>query len=73
MTLNPTGDDGRPGDALCTLDDPATFTSSGVNTFTAPTTGDDRCPTLAADESLQKVVVRLAVQGETERTQVCGR
>jgi hypothetical protein len=36
---------GKPGDAVCTLDDPATFTSSGVQTFTAPTT----CPNLTGD------------------------
>ena len=37
-----------PGDALCTLSDPATFTSSGVQTFGAPGT----CPTLAQPTSL---------------------
>ena len=29
---------GHPGDAVCTLHDPRIFTSSGVQTFTAPTT-----------------------------------
>ena len=33
---------GAPGDAVCTLNDPATFTASGVQTFTVPTT----CPNL---------------------------
>ena len=33
---------GYPGDVVCTLDDPATFTASGVQTFTVPTT----CPNL---------------------------
>ena len=36
---------GHPGNAVCTLDDPGTFTSSGVQTFTAPTT----CPNLTGD------------------------
>ena len=57
VTLNSTDDNGTPGDALCTLDDPATFTSSGVNTFTAPTTGDDRCPTLATDTTYAVLVL----------------
>ena len=33
---------GNPGDAICTLNDPGTFTASGVQTFTVPTT----CPNL---------------------------
>ena len=40
VTLNANGD-GNPGDALCTLGDPASFTGSGVHTFAAPAT----CPT----------------------------
>ena len=32
----------NPGDAVCTLNDPGTFTASGVQTFTVPTT----CPNL---------------------------
>ena len=33
---------GYPGDVVCTLDDPATFTASGVQTFTVPSS----CPNL---------------------------
>ena len=47
VTLN-ADNSGVPGDALCTLNDPATFTASGVHKFSAPTTGTDLCPTLAA-------------------------
>ena len=65
VTLNPTDDDGKPGDALCTLDDPDTFTTSTgltfiVHTFTAPTTGDNLCPTLAADTTYAVLVLRAA-------------
>ena len=41
-------DSGTPGDALCTLSDPATFTSSGIQTFAAPTSGA-RCTVLSAN------------------------
>ena len=54
VTVNPVGDDGEPGDALCTLGDPGTFTASGVQTFTA----DSSCPTLAADTTYAAVVLR---------------
>ena len=43
-----------PGAALCTLNDPATFTSSGVQTFTAPAT----CPTLEPGNTYFVVVTR---------------
>ena len=33
---------GAPSDVVCTLDDPATFTASGVQTFTVP----NSCPNL---------------------------
>ena len=46
VTLN-ANNSGDPGDALCTLTDPATFTASGVNAFGAPSSGTT-CPTLAA-------------------------
>ena len=38
---------GEPGDELCTLVDPPTFTSSGLQTFSVPTAGTDRCANLA--------------------------
>ena len=45
---------GWPGDAICTLNDPATFTASGVQTFTVPTT----CPNLAANAHYDVVLKR---------------
>ena len=59
VTLN-TDDSGNPGDALCTLDDPASFTSGAVNTFDAPASGTDRCPRLAASTTYFVVVTRVA-------------
>ena len=47
-----------PNSALCTLNDPPTFSSSGVQTFSAPTTGTDLCPTLAASTRYFVVVTR---------------
>ena len=45
-----------PGDALCTLTDPASFSASGVHTFDAPST--DPCPTLLARTDYFVVVER---------------
>ena len=49
VTLNGTTTDSShnviPGSVLCTLDDPASFTTNAVNTFTAPTSGT-LCPRL---------------------------
>ena len=44
VTLN-ANNSGDPGDALCTLTDPATFTASGVQGFDAPSSGTT-CPRL---------------------------
>ena len=50
--------DGNPASsALCTLTDPATFSTSGVQTFDAPTT--DPCPTLAASTTYFAVIERV--------------
>ena len=49
---------GQPGNTLCTLDDPPNFRSSGVNTFTVPTSGSDMCPTLAASTTYYLVIKR---------------
>ena len=38
---------GLPGEALCTLSDPATFAGSGLHSFSVPTTGTALCPELA--------------------------
>ena len=56
VTLN-ADNNGNPGDALCTLSDPATFTSSGVQTFSAPGT----CPALAASTAYFAVIDRVLV------------
>ena len=54
VTLNANGN-GNPGDALCTLGDPASFTGSGVHTFAAPAT----CPTLTASTTYFAVIERV--------------
>ena len=48
---------GLPGTLLCTLNDPATFTGSGVQTFTAPAS-DPTCPTLEGGKTYFVVVDR---------------
>ena len=47
----------NPGDALCTLDDPATFSASGLHTFTAPANGT-LCPELAPSTNYLVVITR---------------
>ena len=49
---------GSPGNALCRLIDPSGFTSSGLQTFTVPTTDTNPCPTLVADTSYFAVITR---------------
>ena len=56
VTLNEGGTD--PGAALCTLTNPTTFGTSGVQFFETPTTGDDACPPLAASTSYFAVIER---------------
>ena len=60
VTLNE-NDNGNPGDALCTLSDPVSFTSGAVNTFDAPTT----CPTLAASTTYFAVIERVTNTSDT--------
>ncbi len=50
-----------PGDVLCTLSDPATFTGLGVHTFDAPET----CPTLEPGRPYFAVIHRSAFSGGT--------
>ena len=45
-----------PGNALCTLTDPASFSATGVHTFDAPST--DPCPTLSASTDYFVVLAR---------------
>ena len=56
VTLNEESS-GNPGDALCTLDDPATFSSSGLHTFTAPATGT-LCPEFAPSTNYLVAITR---------------
>ncbi len=67
MTLNSVAGSGEPGSSLCTLTDPATFTSSAVNTFDAPTTGTE-CPDLAPTTTYFVVMERLQVTGSSNIT-----
>ena len=55
MTLN-ANNNGNPGDVLCTLTNPASFTSEAVHVFNAPTTG---CPTIAASIAYFVVIERV--------------
>ena len=57
VTLNEDSS-GEPGNALCTLTDPSSFSANAVNTFTAPTTGTGVCPTLASNQSYFVVMTR---------------
>ena len=54
-TLNAVASNGNPGASLCTLGDPSSFTSSGVQTFSAPV----GCPTLAAGTTYFVVIERV--------------
>ena len=57
VTVNTGGlNDDIPGDALCTLTDPVSFSASGVNRFYAPST--DPCPTLSAGTDYFVVLAR---------------
>ena len=47
-----------PGTELCTLDDPASFSASGVNTFTASTSGNNLCPKLTHSTTYFVVLTR---------------
>ena len=60
VTLN-SEDSGDPDEALCTLEDPLTFSSSGLHTFKAPTTGANLCPTLTASTTYFAVLNRATV------------
>ena len=46
-----------PGEVVCTLANPSSFSSSGIQTFTAPSTGT-KCPTLAANTTYFIVIER---------------
>ena len=58
VTLN-ADDNGNPGDALCTLSDPSSFTAIAVNTFDAST-----CPTLAPSTTYFAVIDRVTITSD---------
>ncbi|WP_420622804.1 choice-of-anchor R domain-containing protein [Candidatus Poriferisodalis sp.] len=55
VTVNSVASDGEPGDALCTLTDPSTFTTPGVIAFDTPT-GESACPQLATETTYFVVI-----------------
>ncbi len=59
VTLN-ADNNGNPGAGLCTLRDPASFTSAAVNTFDAPATGTNGCPSLAPSTTYFVVMKQLS-------------
>ena len=68
VTLNEQASNGEPGDALCTLNDPAAFDEYALNTFTAPTTGDAICPLLQGSTTYFVVVHRSSGQTAIDLT-----
>ena len=67
VTLNEVSS-GNPGTALCTLTDPATFSSSGVHTFDAPKRSP--CPTLTANTTYFAVIERVIVTTDNTELKV---
>ena len=63
VTLN-ADDNGNPGDALCTLSDPSSFTAMAVNTFDTPPTGTRHCPTLEASTTYFAVIDRVTITSD---------
>ena len=66
VRLHQVKSNGDPGDALCTLSDPASFSSPGVNTFAAPTSGVGACPALATGSTYAVVAERVSGTASTE-------
>ena len=60
---------GDPGNVLCTLTDPASFTSAGLHSFTAPTSGT-KCPTLTANMTYFAVINRVMVTSDAITLQI---
>ena len=58
VTLNAVGSGNNPGDALCTLSDPLSFSGNAVNTFAAPAS----CPALAANTDYFVVIDRVVLE-----------
>ena len=67
VTLNK-NDSGNPGDVLCTLGNPGTFSSSGAHKFHAPAASDTTsglCPALTASNTYHVVVEMDSTYTET--------
>ena len=60
VRLHQVKSNGHPGDALCTLSDPASFSASGLHTFAAPTSGVGACPGLARRSTYAVVAERVS-------------
>ena len=60
---------GDPGNVLCTLTDPTSFTSAGLHSFTAPTSGT-KCPTLTANMTYFAVINRVMVTSDAITLQI---
>ena len=58
VTINSATNSGRPSSTLCTLNDPLSFSSSGLHTFATPKTGANLCPTLSANTKYFVVIER---------------
>ena len=63
VTLNEVSSSGAPGDALCTLQDPATFQAQAVNRFKP--SGPESCPTLKKETTYFLVLNRVAFTGNS--------
>ncbi len=64
VTINRADSEGGPGDALCTLANPASFPAPGVNVFPAPA-GEGACPLLAAETTYFVVIEWLKPDGSS--------
>ena len=63
----------NPSTTLCTLTNPPIFASSGLHTFSAPTTGTNLCPTLDMNTTYFVVVTRVnATSSAIELSQSAG-
>ena len=63
VTLNEVSSSGAPGDALCALQDPATFQAQAVNRFKP--SGPESCPTLKKETTYFLVLNRVAFTGNS--------
>ena len=63
VTLHEEGNLAEPGEALCTLKNPARLTSHSVNAFSKPDTSDKPCPTLKVNTTYLIVITRVGGTG----------